>query len=122
MSTTLRKIALAGVAISVIGAAAAEAAPMRATAPSAIGFDQGSGGISADHVQYYRRRYYRRGYGAGPAIAAGAAIGLLGAGIAAAAAPSYGYGYGYPAYGGYGYGYPAYGGGYGYPGYGYYGW
>ncbi|MGB5084161.1 MAG: hypothetical protein WBO09_06030 [Methylocystis silviterrae] len=59
---------------------------------------------------YYPRRYYRRGYGyrydpAG-AIFAGAALGLMGAGIAAATAPRY-YGWGYPYYG-YGYGYPGY--------------
>ena len=77
---------------------------------------------------YYRRGYggyYRRGYGGyyrrgyydpSGAIFAGAALGLLGAGIAGAS----GYGYGYPGYG-YGYGYPGYGYAYGYPGYGY-GW
>ena len=128
MSSTLRKMAMAGVALGVIGASVADAAPVRITAPSAVGFGGGSGGVSADTVQYrryyggryYGRGYGRRGYGAGGAIAAGAALGLLGAGIAAAAAPSYGYGYGgYPAYS-YG-GYPAYGYGGGYPGYGYYG-
>jgi len=57
-----------------------------------------------------------RGYRYDPsgAIFAGAALGLLGAGIAAAS--PYSYGYGYASYY-YGYGYPAY---YGYPGY--YGW
>jgi len=51
-------------------------------------------------------RYYRRGgIGPGGAIAAGAALGILGAAAAASAAPSYGYGYPAPAYG--------YGGGYG---------
>jgi hypothetical protein len=59
---------------------------------------------------YYRRGYYRNyGYDPSGAMFAGAALGLLGAGIAGAS----GYGYGYP---GYGYGYPGYG--YGYPGYG----
>jgi hypothetical protein len=61
---------------------------------------------------YYRRGYYRNyGYDPSGAIFAGAALGLLGAGIAGAS----GYGYGYPGYG-YGYGYPGYGYGYGYGG------
>ena len=58
---------------------------------------------------YYRRNYYRNyGYDPSGAIFAGAALGLLGAGIAGAS----GYGYGYPGYG-YGYGYPGYGYGWG---------
>ena len=58
---------------------------------------------------YYRRGYYRNyGYDPSGAIFAGAALGLLGAGIAGAS----GYGYGYPGYG-YGYGYPGYGYGWG---------
>ena len=49
---------------------------------------------------YYRRGYYRNyGYDPSGAIFAGAALGLLGAGIAGAS----GYGYGYPGYG-YGWG------------------
>jgi hypothetical protein len=45
---------------------------------------------------YYRRGYYRNyGYDPSGAIFAGAALGLLGAGIAGAS----GYGYGYPGYG-----------------------
>ncbi|WGJ15769.1 hypothetical protein QEV83_05785 [Methylocapsa sp. D3K7] len=56
---------------------------------------------------YYRGGYYRNyGYDPSGAIFAGAALGLLGAGIAGAS--GYGYGYGYPGYG-YGYGYPGYG-------------
>jgi|SRR5579875_2351806 hypothetical protein len=57
---------------------------------------------------YYPRRYYYRGYGYDPgaALFAGAALGLLGAGIAGATQPYY-YGYGYPGYY-YGYGYPGY--------------
>jgi hypothetical protein len=75
---------------------------------------------SVDQVAYRRRVAYRRyGYRGGRryyynpagAAVAGAALGLIGAGIAAAAAPTYGY---YPAYG-----YPY---GYGYGGYPYYGW
>lgn len=71
-----------------------------------------------EDVRYYRRRYVRRGYNPGPAIA-GAALGLMGAAaLGAMSSGGYGYGYGYPAYGGYPYGY-----GYGYPyGYGYRGW
>lgn len=59
------------------------------------------------YVRYYHpRRYYRYGYRYDPAgaIFAGAALGLMGAGIAAATAPRY-YGWGYP-YGGWGWGYP----------------
>ena len=58
---------------------------------------------------YYRHGYYRRyryGYDPAGAIFAGAALGIMGAGIAAATRPHYyGYGWGYPYYG--------YGGGYG---------
>ena len=67
--------------------------------------------------RYYGGGYHHRGIGGG-AIAAGAALGLLGAGIAGVAA-SRAYN-GYPAYN---YG-PGYGRSYGYdyhPGYGYYG-
>lgn len=58
----------------------------------------------------YRGGYYggyRRGPGIGGAIAAGAALGIIGGAIAASQAPRYPYGYGYgPAYG---YGYAPYG-------------
>jgi hypothetical protein len=65
--------------------------------------------VDAVHYRRYGRRYYR-GYRYDPsgAIFAGAALGLMGAGIAAASRPRYyGWGYGYPAYG-YGWGYPGY--------------
>src|SRR5205823_13131054 len=49
------------------------------------------------HYGYYPRRY-RYGYDPAGAMVAGAALGLMGAGIAAATAPHY-YGYGgYPYY------------------------
>jgi hypothetical protein len=58
--------------------------------------------------RYYRRHYYPRyGYDPGAAIFAGAALGLMGAGIAAASRPyyyppyPYAYPYGYPYYPGY---------------------
>jgi len=59
---------------------------------------------SIDYV-YYRRHYRRYGYGYDPsgAIFAGAALGLMAAGVAAASQPHYFYGY--PRY----YGYPGYG-------------
>ena len=72
---------------------------------------------SARHVRRGARHYtYRHGGDAGAGLVAGAALGLLGAGIAGASAADNGYGYGFPAYGS---GYPGYG-SYG-PGYGYYG-
>ena len=55
------------------------------------------------HRRYYGHRYYGYGYDPSGAIFAGAALGLLGAGIAASQ-PHYYY-YGYPAYG---WGYPGY--------------
>jgi|GEM_PF-1573385 len=85
------------------------AGPMSATAPTDIGL---TAPIEMVHcrrhchwryVRYYHpRRYYRYGYRYDPAgaIFAGAALGLMGAGIAAATAPRY-YGWGYP-YGGWG--------------------
>ena len=111
----------------------AEAAPLPASTAVQVAGDN----AVVDHVRY--RRYggygygYRRGGGGrvAGALAAGAALGLIGGAIAASSAPRYGYydygyapsygysyapsyGYGYaPAsgygYGGYGYGYPAYG-------------
>lgn len=117
MSKSLRTLVLAAASVAVVGTTVAQAAPMTLAPAAAVGFDKSAS--SVEQVQFRRRyyggRYYgRRGYGynAGGALVAGAALGLLGAGVAAAAAPSYGYGYGYgyPAYGyGYGYGYPAYG-------------
>ena len=66
--------------------------------------------------RHYAGARHRGGGNVGAGVAAGAALGLLGAGIAGAAAADNGYGYGYPAYG---YGNPGYG--YYGPGYGYYG-
>lgn len=132
-------LALAGVTAlgTSIGAVqTAQAAPL----PALSGHQVGGANAAVDHVGW-RRGYYGGGYGwrggyggygyrgygyrrnVGGALAAGAALGLIGGAIAASAAPRYGYygggyGYGYPAYGyapvGYGYGYPAYGGYYGY--------
>jgi hypothetical protein len=85
------------------------AAPVGVSAGPASLAGQESVGLSApvDHVYY--RRYYRHGYRYGyrpgyrygyydpaGAAVAGAALGLVGAGVAAAAAPRY---YGYPGYG-----------------------
>jgi hypothetical protein len=100
---------------------AAQAAPMPALSAAQVG-----GGAAVETVRY---RGYGRGPGVGGALAAGAALGIIGGAIAASQAPRYGYydrgyvgtgyGYGYdaPAYGyyaapSYGYGYPAYGYGY----------
>jgi hypothetical protein len=117
---------------------AAEAAPL----PAQSAVQVGGPSTQIDTVGWRRGYYggygYRRGYGGrvAGAVAAGAALGIIGGALAASAAPRYGYyggGYGYPAYGygyapvrSYGYapvrsyGYPAYG----YPAYGYddYGW
>ena len=72
---------------------------------------------SARHIRRgVRHDAHRHGGNVGAGFVAGAALGLLGAGIAGAAAADNGYGYGYPAYGS---GYPGYG--YYGPGYGYYG-
>ena len=115
MTNFVRKVALSAATLAVIGSTYAQAAPMSIAPAAAVNPTQS--GASVEKVQFYGRGYYGRGYrrgGYGGALAAGAAIGLLGAGIAGAAAASngYGYGYGYPAYG---YGY------YGHPyGYGYY--
>ncbi|ARN80479.1 hypothetical protein [Methylocystis bryophila] len=61
--------------------------------------------IDSVYRRYYRRYPYRYGYRYDPsgAIFAGAAMGLMAAGIAAASQPHYYYGY--PAY----YGYPGWG-------------
>jgi hypothetical protein len=85
------------------------AGPMSVASPSIVSLS-----TPVDQVRYRHRHYRRYGYGYDPGAAmfAGAALGLMGAGIAAATAPRY--------YGGGGY-YPGYyGGGY-YPGY-YGGW
>ena len=130
-------LALAGVTAlgTSIGAVqTAQAAPL----PALSGNQVGGANATVDNVGWrggyggygYRGYGYRRNVGG--ALAAGAALGLIGGAIAASAAPRYryygGYGYGYPAYGygGYGYARPVYYGGYGgygYPAYGgYYGW
>lgn len=126
MSRTLSLI-LAGttaVAMSAGSFTGAQAAPMPALSSAQVA---GSNGTVED-VRYrggrgyygggYGRGYYGGGYGrgygyrrggAGGALAAGAALGIIGGAIAASQAPRYGYyggGYGYPAYG---YGAPAYG-------------
>jgi len=94
-------------------ATAVLAAPVEVSAGPASLASQESVGLSApvDHVYY--RRYYRHGYRYGyrpgyrygyrygyydpaGAAVAGAAAGLIGAGVAAATAPRY---YGYPGYG-----------------------
>ena len=106
---------------------AAEAAPLPAQNAALVGGPN----AAVDNVRwrggYYRNYGYRRGYGGrvAGAVAAGAALGIIGGALAARAAPRYDYYGGYPAYG-YGYApvqtyaYPAYG----YPAYGYddYGW
>ncbi|MBX9930496.1 MAG: hypothetical protein K2Y56_02985 [Methylobacterium sp.] len=114
----------------------AQAAPLAAVTSAQIAGQAGH----VEEVRYrggyygggYGRGYGRRGVGVGGALAAGAALGIIGGALAASAAPRYGYydyGYARPAYG-YGYARPAYGYGYarpvygyGYPshGYGYYG-
>ncbi|WP_430910349.1 hypothetical protein [Methylobacterium sp. sgz302541] len=99
---------------------AAEAAPLPAVTSGVVG----GPAATVDQVGYrgyyrggYGYGYRRRGIGPGGALAAGAALGIIGGAIAASQAPRYGYGY--PAYGygapAYGYSYPAYG--YGYPAY-----
>lgn len=134
-------LALAGTAALGVSAgsfSAAEAAPMPALTAAQVGGTapvesvRWRGGYGGGYGRgYYGGGYgrgyyggYRRGPGVGGALAAGAALGILGGAIAASQAPRYGYydggyagtGYGYPAYG-YGYSAPAYG--YGYPAYGY---
>jgi hypothetical protein len=98
----------------------ASAGPMAMSSGSTV---IGAAQPQVEQVRYRARRHYarhaRRGYNPGPAIA-GAALGMIGAGMAAAIAGSrddyyysqpYGY-YGGPGpYGGpYGYGQPYYGG------------
>jgi hypothetical protein len=118
----IKTLTVGAVALGLAGSiTAAEAAPL--PAQSAVGIAGQNAAV--DHVQYRRYGYggygrgygYRRGYGgrAAGALAAGAALGIIGGAVAASAAPRYYGGYGYPAYG---YGYPAYG--YGYPVRGYY--
>ena len=129
--TTLTLAGLTAASLTVTAVPPAQAAPLPAMNAAQVG----GGNTTVDTVGW-RRGYYggyygpRYGYGygyrrnVGGALAAGAALGLIGGAIAASAAPRY---YDYPAYGGY-YGYgrpvgyyggygsasPAYGGYYGY--------
>ena len=134
--TTLTLAGLTAASLTVTAVPPAQAAPLPAMNAAQVG----GGNTTVDTVGW-RRGYYggyygpRYGYGygyrrnVGGALAAGAALGLIGGAIAASAAPryydypAYGgyYGYGRPVgyYGGYGYASPAYG---GYYGYGPYGW
>lgn len=115
----IMSLALAGTTALGLSAASltgAEAAPFPATKSAVVGGPS----ANVDQVGWRRGGYYRGGYayrrrgiGPGGALAAGAAIGIIGGAIAASAAPRYyydrpAYGYSYPAYG-YGYSYPAYG-------------
>src|SRR5215207_2980059 len=105
---------------SALLAAASLGTPMAAAASHRAITQEPTHQVNAEYTQYRRygyarprARYYRRGYNRGGALAAGAALGILGGAAAAAAAPTYygapyGYGYAAPAYG-YGYAAPAYG-------------
>lgn len=113
----LHSLVLAAATAATLGAA--EAAPLPVASHDALVQSTGEQAL-VQNVGYYRRRYVgRRYYNPAGAAVAGAALGIIGAGIAAATAPRYEY---YPAYGygyaPYGYGYAPYGYGYG-P---YYGW
>jgi hypothetical protein len=129
---SFRNVTLALTAAAALTAgslATAQAAPLPAATSAAVGGTN----VAVDHVRWrggyggyrgYGYGYRRGGIGVGGALAAGAALGIIGGAVAASQAPYYG-GYGYygrPAYGYYGgYGYaPAYYGGYA-PAYGYYG-
>jgi hypothetical protein len=112
------------IVIGVLSAAAlagVEPNEARAVSPPVLSAQTIAGPALTSEVRYrqgrYRHRAYypgRRGSNVGPAIAAGAMLGLVGTLAAATVTPSYSYGY---PYDGYGYGYP-YGGAsysYGYP-------
>ncbi|GJD57378.1 hypothetical protein [Methylobacterium dankookense] len=134
MALALAGTTALGMSAGTVGTA--EAAPL----PALTGAQVGGAAATVDNVGW-RRGYYGGGYGyrgygyrgygyrrnVGGALAAGAALGLIGGAIAASSAPRYGYyggyGYDYPAYG-YGYAPAGYGYSYGYPAYGYqgYGW
>jgi len=101
----MRRSVHTAVAALICGLSAAMALTDEATA-GPVGVARSDVALSSPVEKVYYRRYYRR-YGrryyydpAGAAVA-GAALGIMGAGIAAATAPRYDY-YGYPAY------YPAY--------------
>lgn len=106
---------LTAASLTVTAVPTAQAAPLPAMSAAQVG-----GTTTTVDTVGWRRGYYgghygpRYGYGygyrrrnIGGALAAGAALGLIGGAIAASTAPRY-YGYGYPAYGGY-YGYGPYG-------------
>ena len=133
----IMSLALAGT--TAVGMMAGSFTPSQAAPMPAVNAGQIAGQENhVEEVRYRGRGYYgggygrgygRRGYGGGGALAAGAALGIIGGALAASAAPRYGYYdggyggyarpvYGYGGYGGYArpvYGYPAYG--YGYYGY-----
>lgn len=81
------------------GVAAPQQSPAGIKAASEASTD-----ISAQRRRHVQRRVYRshrRHVGPGPFVA-GAALGIIGAGVAAATAPRYYYSEPYPYYGGYG--------------------
>lgn len=117
----MRKSLKTAVSAALCGAVALTALPANVLAGPMSAADPSTVGLSApvDTVYYRRYRYggyyprrYYRSYDPGAALFAGAAAGLIGAGIAASSRPYYG-GY-YPYYGG-GY-YPYYGGAWGWDG------
>lgn len=125
--TRILSLALAGttaIGLSAGSFTAAQAAPLPALGAAQVAGDN----VSVENVRYrgYGRGYYggyRRGPGVGGALAAGAALGIIGGAIAASQAPRYGYydrGYGYYDRGYAGVGYGGYGGYYSAPSYGYY--
>ena len=95
---------------SALLAAASLGTPMAAAASHRAITQEPTHQVNAEYAQYRRygyarprARYYRRGYNRGGALAAGAALGILGGAAAAAAAPRY-YGSPYGAYSAPGYG------------------
>lgn len=77
------------------------AGPLNIASPTSVGL---SGSVENIHYRRYHRRHYRYyGYDPAGAAFAGAALGIMAAGVAAASRPRYYY-YGYPVY----YGYPGY--------------
>ena len=126
----IMSLALAGT--TAVGMMAGSFTPSQAAPMPAVNAGQIAGQAGhVEEVRYrgggyygggYGRGYGRRGIGPGGALAAGAALGIIGGALAASAAPRYGY-YDRGYYGdGYGYARPAYGYArpvYGYPAYGY---
>jgi hypothetical protein len=115
------------IVIGVLSAAAlagVEPNEAQAVSPPVLSAQTIAGPALTSEVQYRRGRYHhrayyrgRRGSNVGPAIAAGAVLGLVGTLAATTVTPSYSYGY---PYDGYGYGYPYGRVAYSYPGYGSY--